>query len=223
MKAIVLCSGGLKSALLTSIAKKEGEVVLLYFDHKTSVSNYEWEAVQQLGEYYQIGQEQTLRHYLPSIDPLCSTMQHFLWLMLNAVPVARKTSCNILYHGLSYNETSKVRIDDIENFINGLQQLISNSAPTIDCNIWRGVLEVETPLRRLTLSKILRYGENWLVPWNITRSCIKQKYACSTCAGCRRRHEAFVTAGMTEPNPEAVYRNNKGKNIENEHCIDITV
>lgn len=222
MKALVLCSGGLKSALLTSIAKKEGEVVLLYFDHKTSVSSYEWEAVQQLGIYYQIAQEQVLCYSLSSINPLCSTIQHFLWLMLNAVPVARKINCSMVYHGLSYNETSEIRIDDIENFINGLQQLISNSTPTIDCGVWRGILEVETPLRRLTLAKILRYGENWYVPWNITRSCTVQKYACSTCTGCRRRYEAFVSTGMTEPNPEAVYRN-KGKHIENEHCMDITV
>jgi 7-cyano-7-deazaguanine synthase len=59
---------------------------------------------------------------------------------------------------------------------------------------------VETPLIALKKVDVIRMGVKLGAPYELTWSCYQAESApCHNCASCRRREEAFVEAGLSDP------------------------
>ena len=66
------------------------------------------------------------------------------------------------------------------------------------------VIEIRTPLIRMSKGDIVRKGEALGVPWALTWSCYHGKAkACGVCDSCQLRRKGFREAGIEDPLPYA--------------------
>src|SRR2546425_2093695 len=66
------------------------------------------------------------------------------------------------------------------------------------------VIEIRTPLIRLSKADIVRTGEELGVPWALTWSCYHGRAkACGVCDSCQLRRKGFREAGIEDPLPYA--------------------
>lgn len=64
------------------------------------------------------------------------------------------------------------------------------------------VIEIRTPLIRMSKADIVREGERLGVPWALTWSCYHGRAkACGVCDSCQLRHKGFREAGVEDPLP----------------------
>ncbi|MGI0148776.1 MAG: 7-cyano-7-deazaguanine synthase QueC, partial [Thermoplasmata archaeon] len=69
------------------------------------------------------------------------------------------------------------------------------------------VIEIRTPLIRMSKADIVRAGEELRVPWALTWSCYRGgPKACGICDSCQLRLKGFREAGVEDPIPYAVRR-----------------
>ncbi len=192
MRRLVLCSGGLKSTYLAAVAKKEGEVVLLFYNYGQVNNVQEEKAACRLAEYYNLPLSIC---GLLGYPPVKETLLRFFYFVFQALPMAQKLKCHMIYHGLSFDE-EKLLIDnrEIEPFIKAFQALFVTAQPRYgERGHWQQPVELETPLRRIHVEHVLRLGNEWNVPWEQTWSCEQNgKYHCGECFPCRRRYRSFV-------------------------------
>lgn len=198
MKSLVLCSGGIKSTFLAIEAAKEGEVSLLFIDHKQPSLKQELAALEQLTERCKTI---LLQIKLNGFPPLEQPLLRFLCFFCHAVPVARHFGYCKLYYGLSHDDLSFITDPKLaEEFITGLQRLSSMALPEYGATgMWLGGFEIDTPLRKLKLEHVLRLGNEWKIDWSRTWSCERggQKH-CGVCPKCLLRRTAFRREGSME-------------------------
>ncbi|MGI0140301.1 MAG: 7-cyano-7-deazaguanine synthase QueC [Thermoplasmata archaeon] len=61
-------------------------------------------------------------------------------------------------------------------------------------------IRVRAPLLRRSKGEIVRLGERWGVPWELTWSCYAGgRRPCGRCDSCRLRRLGFAAAGVTDP------------------------
>lgn len=66
------------------------------------------------------------------------------------------------------------------------------------------VIEIRTPLLRMSKADIVRVGEELQVPWALTWSCyLGGSKACGVCDSCQLRLKGFREAGVKDPIPYA--------------------
>lgn len=64
------------------------------------------------------------------------------------------------------------------------------------------VIEIRTPLIRMTKAQIVQTGESLGVPWSLTWSCYHGRAkACGLCDSCQLRLKGFREAGVEDPIP----------------------
>jgi 7-cyano-7-deazaguanine synthase len=64
------------------------------------------------------------------------------------------------------------------------------------------VIEIQTPLIRMSKADIVREGERLGVPWALTWSCYRGRAkACGVCDSCQLRLKGFGEAGVEDPLP----------------------
>src|SRR2546426_7721677 len=69
------------------------------------------------------------------------------------------------------------------------------------------VIEIHTPLIRMSKADIVRRGEELGVPWELTWSCyLGGATACGVCDSCQLRLRGFREAGVSDPSPYASRR-----------------
>jgi 7-cyano-7-deazaguanine synthase in queuosine biosynthesis len=205
MRTMILSGGGIKSAFLTSMARKEGpDVTLLFFDYGQVSAAVEWRATQELARYY----ECTAIRYSCSSPLQPSDSLHFTLSLLNwALPIARQIGCTLIYHGLCRDDWMKIRVlqteAGTENFMTCLKSLfgtIQITQSTIGEHI--PATEVEFPLYRLHLWQVLLLGKPWYIPWQYTHSCvhaIPDQVQSICCTKCSERKRAFQYQHLTDP------------------------
>ena len=133
--------------------------------------------------------------------PACEeVLLRMLFLVLHVLPVAKREQCKCIYHGLSQDDDPRV-VPVLDAFVKQLGSLVELGQPLYDGKgIWLGNVAVETPLRRLDRARVIRLGNEWNIPWELTWSCDKNEPThCGTCPGCERRRRAFACEGHDDP------------------------
>lgn len=196
MKRLVLFNGGLKDTFLAELAKKEGEAVLCYFvlsrRDRTKLVR-----VTRLAQTLRI----PFRVYdLVESPPLKEVLLRMLYLTLHALPTAKEQQCKSIYHGLSRDDDSRI-VSVMDAYVKQLNSLIELAQPLYDGEgFWLGNIGVETPLRRLDRPRVIRLGNEYNIPWELTHSCsIYYDAHCGTCYSCLRRRKAFKREGHDDP------------------------
>lgn len=201
MKSLVLCSGGIKSTFLAIEAAKEGEVSLMFIDHGQPSLECELAALEYVTKRCNAILLQVKLQGFPS--RIEQPLLRLLCFFCRAIPVARHFGYHKLYHGLSRDDLSFITDPKlVEEFIAGLQHLLSMSLPEYDdAGLWLGGFEMDTPLRRLNLEHILRLGNEWKIDWTKTWSCEQGgRKHCGVCPKCLCRRTAFKREGkMKDP------------------------
>lgn len=196
MKRLVLFNGGLKSTFLASLAGREGEVVLCYFILKRR-DRARLVEVARLATSFGL----PFRVYdLVEAPPLEETLLQMLYLVLNALPIAKERQCDCIYHGLSQDDDPRI-VPVVDAYVKQLGALVELAQPLYNGKgIWLGNVAVETPLRRLDRARVIRLGNEWNVPWGLTHSCSRNGHThCGTCPDCLRRKNAFKREGHNDP------------------------
>jgi len=194
VKRLVLFNGGLKSTFLAELAKREGEAMLCYFilgqrDRARLIK------VTRLAQTLCM----PFRVYdLIEAPPLEEVLLRMLYLVLHALPIAKKKQCKCIYHGLSRDDDPRI-VPVIDAFAKQLNALVSLGQPLYNGKgFWLGNVEIETPLRRLDRPRVIRLGNEWSVPWELTSSCDDNTH-CGICQSCLQRKEAFKREGHDDP------------------------
>lgn len=202
MKHLVLFNGGLKSAFLATLAQREGEVLLCYLILKRRDRD-RLTKVTQLAVTLGL----PLRVYdLVEAPPLEEILLQMLYLVLHVLPLAKEKQCDCIYHGLSRDDDARV-VTVLDAYMKQLGALVELAQPLYDGKgIWLGNVAVETPLRRLDRAHVVRLGNEWSVPWELTYSCMRRgPVHCGECPACLRRRDAFKLEGHTDPTLYQVY------------------
>lgn len=189
-RSLVLCSGGIKSALLLATARKEGSVVALFLDYGQANCEYEFESARKLSDFYDA---KLITYDIESLPIPEDPLLRFLCFALYGVKFARRECCDIVYHGLAMEDALARMLPNVEIFMQGFKELVKVALPRYDDDgHWLGSVEVETPLRRLRLAHIVRLGCEYYVPWVLARSCEQDSLLpCGTCAKCKERDKTF--------------------------------
>lgn len=196
MKRLVLFNGGLKSTFLAALAGREGEAVLCYL-------------ILNPGDFYRLDKIEKLAIALglPLLTyslvqaPACKeVLLRMLYLVLHVLSTAKEQQCKCIYHGLSKDDDQRV-VPVLDAFVKQLSDLVTLAQPLYDGKgIWLGNVAVETPLRRLDRGRVIRLGNEWDIPWELTWSCSQNELVhCGDCPSCIRRRLAFKCEGHDDP------------------------
>jgi hypothetical protein len=191
-----LFNGGLKDAFLAALAGREGEAVL-YFLIRKHEDFLKLDKVMKLATALNLP---LITHSLVQ-SPLCKeVLLQMLYLVLHALPIAKREQCKCIYHGLSKDDDPRV-VPVLDAFTKQLGDLIVLGQPLYNGKgFWLGSVEIETPLRRLDRARVVRLGNEWNIPWELTWSCNKNAVVhCGTCPGCLYRKDAFKQEGHDDP------------------------
>ncbi len=199
---LVLFNGGLKSTFLAELARREG-VAILYYVLRTDRDSIRMEKIANLAQTFNL--ELSVNDLRPFRTH--ETLLDLLYLVLAALPYAKKRYCNCIYHGLSRDDDPAI-VRVMDAYVKQLNSLIELGQPLYDGKGgWLGQVSLETPLRRLVRGQVIRLGNEYSTPWELTHSCTNQRQPtdhCGVCKGCLRRQRAFRQEGHEDP---TIYRN----------------
>ena len=199
---LVLCSGGMKSAFLLALAKKEVDRVgILFIDHGQVAVEREYQAVCNLGLYYGLTDE-CHKLVISEVVPKGEDWPRFkLTLLLwYAVIWARKWHFERIYFGPSADD---YREEATLKYVNEMRKLLDTAQPEFAPGA-RGIrcerVKLDAPLIKLTEDRVLKLGETYAVPWELTWCCERGEFHhCGTCRKCIRRQKAFEKAKLLDP------------------------
>lgn len=204
MKRLVLFSGGLKSTFLAALAAREGESVLCYFMFNQKDRDRAL-AVDAFARRF--SDNPLIMYDLVKAPPLEETLLRMLYLVLHVLPIAKAKQCKCIYHGLSQDDDPRI-VSVVDAYVKQLGALIELAQPLYNGKgIWLGQIAVETPLRRLDRARVIRLGNEWNIPWELTLSCSDPHASalhcgtihCGACNNCDRRKRAFKREGHDDP------------------------
>jgi 7-cyano-7-deazaguanine synthase in queuosine biosynthesis len=196
MRKLVLFSGGLKSLFLANFAKREGEVVLCYL--KLGVKNGPPE--RKLSKLAKELQLPLLKIPIEQTPLLEEPLLRMLYLIFTVLPIAKHYHCHSITHGISLDDDKRIQ-KILDQYMSQLNDLVMLAQPTYDGKgHWLGNVEIETPLRQLQRTDIIRLGQNWQLDWSLTHSCSeKLNMHCGECVNCEKRKKAFRDEKIEDP------------------------
>lgn len=218
-KAIVLLSGGLDSATVVAIAKRNGdEIFPLSFDYGQRHS-LELKAVKKVAEYYQVshvhkvikldfsgivssltghGEVPTTTATSDAIPSTYVPARNTIFIAY-ALGYAESIGAEKIYlgaHALDYSGYPDCRPEYFEQY----QKLIDLATKA---GVEGGQISLATPLLNMTKSEIITTGLDLGVDYSITSSCYnpQDERACGECHSCQIRLRAFAELGLEDPIP----------------------
>jgi len=196
MKRLVLFNGGLKSTFLAALAGREGEAVLCYL----ILDPRDFRRLDKITKLAQVLNLPLLTYSLIQAPAYKEVLLRMLFLVLHVLATAKERQCKCIYHGLSIDDDPRV-MPVLDAFVKQLGALIELGQPLYNGKgIWLGNVAIETPLRRLDRARIIRLGNEWDVPWELTWSCSHDAYIqCGVCRNCIQRKRAFKSEGHDDP------------------------
>ena len=220
--AVVLLSGGMDSATALAMTRAEGfEVIALTFDYGQR-HRKEILAAKRLVKHYRVKDHRTVSLDLASIGGSALTDRRIpipenrgseeigRGIPSTYVP-ARNTI--LLSYALGLAEATGARAIviaansiDYSGYVDCRPEYYRAFQEVARLGTKRGVegdvIEVRTPLLRMTKADIVRAGESLGVPWERTWSCYHGRAkACGVCDSCALRLRGFREAGVTDPLP----------------------
>lgn len=202
MKRIVLFNGGIKSTFLAALAKKEGSALLLNFDFEDGNNPILSGHLKSIATRLDL---ELLQVPIPR-PPLDEFFNEMLYLILQALPYAKKAYCKEMYYGLSA-DNSRMQRPILDSFTMKLIDLLDLAQPLYDGKgHYLGVVSLETPLRHLDYPRIIRLSASYEIPLSLTLSCPTPRFHkwqgltnCGRCKKCQLRKEAFLREGTIDP------------------------
>jgi len=89
----------------------------------------------------------------------------------------------------------------MDAYVKQLNSLIELGQPLYDGRGgWLGQVSFETPLRRLDRARVIRLGNEYFTPWELTHGCSQSVHVhCGECKNCLQRQNAFKREGHEDP------------------------
>jgi 7-cyano-7-deazaguanine synthase len=220
LKAVVLASGGLDSAVAAAVAKRDGcEAYFLTIDYGQR-HGIEVEHARQVAKALGATEHLVLSVDLQAIGGSALTGEHAVpkdrssaerqvGIPLTYVP-ARNTI--FLSLALAYAETlgaSRIyfgaNVVDYSGYPDCRPDYLQAFEQVARLGTRAGVtgrhIEIQAPLLFFSKSEIIRLGAELGVPFHLTHSCYDPigSQACGRCDSCRIRQEGFQAADLTDP------------------------
>ena len=218
-KALVLCSGGMDSAVCLALAARAGPVETINFNYKQKHQR-ERGAAAFLSGYYNarlhrvdlpdvfqgagstlvdVDKETPSVTYeeirdTPGISPTYVPYRNGNLLSV-AAALALTIKANYVYFGAHAEDARNWAYPDCS------PEFIGAMANAIYIGTYHQVRLI-TPLMWLTKGEVVQLGTVLGVPFGATHSCYRDAYpACGTCPTCVERKKAFEVNGMVDPVP----------------------
>jgi len=220
-KAVVLCSGGLNSAVVTSIAKLEHDVSLLHARWGHRCEAKEADLFERFADSLGITERLTIDlPYFPAIggsarvskrkpleDALAlsdvATGSYMPGLIAALLAAGFTQAANIkaskIYIGVSENlgppapATARLFPDYSREYLQLFNHLFSLATP-------ERAIAIETPVIDLSRADIVRLGNRLNTPFELTWSCMAgTPEPCGRCLGCATRNRGFLDAAVPDP------------------------
>jgi 7-cyano-7-deazaguanine synthase len=193
MKAIVLLSGGLDSAVtLASALLKERNCLALTFDYGQR-NRLEIRAAQAISRYYKV------KHRIIKIDSTATISRN----STTYLPAQ-----NTLFLAYAMGQAELIEAQEIYYSSNAHHQKGNDSKPAyIEAfqkvmNSTNSQIKLLTPLIHMTKKDIIAEGIKLNVPLELTLSCNDPSplgHHCGDCPNCLVRLESFAKAGVNDP------------------------
>lgn len=188
MKAVLLLSGGIDSAVCAAIAKKEGlQLYALSFDYGQEHAR-ELDYADLISSEYCVSYKEIM---IPSISPkegnyFPGRNTIFLSFALSYAEIVGATKIII---GVNADDTFFP--DCLPEYMKAFQEMASLATK-------QGSIEILTPLIKMDKREIIEQGVNLGVDFKNTMTCYKGT-DCGTCASCQLRRNSFKQLGLTDP------------------------
>lgn len=196
---VILASGGIRSLVATASvlsAERPGKVSLLHIrdGRENAPTRHQYAHLQ--AEHYRLPSTLELELSHLQADPVLHAQGAWAPLvrpqiLLVGLAQAAEWQADKLVWPTAFNGDYAM-IARITEQIVLLQHLAELEQPNLP--------HIETPLLELTDKQMIELGDQLGVPWQTAWSCLLQgDHPCSACDGCRRRKQAFASAGVIDP------------------------
>jgi len=216
-KAVILVSGGLDSATVLAIAKKQGyDCYALSFDYGQR-HNSELEAASRLAKTYKVVEHKIIQLGMGEFggsaltdDEINVPTEHSSGIPVTYVPARNTVFLSIALgwaevigawdifigvNAVDYSGYPDCRLEFIEAF-----EKLANLATK--AGVEEGGFKIHTPLINLTKAQIIQKGDALNVDYSATVSCYQANAkgeACGECESCRLRQQGFEKAKLKDP------------------------
>jgi 7-cyano-7-deazaguanine synthase len=220
-KAVVLCSGGLNSAVVTAIARREHQAALLHVRYAHRAQARETELFEKLVTHFEVrdklivdmphiaaigGNARVVRKMqiedalaMGATESNCHVRGLIGSLLSAAFAWAHVIGASKVFIGVSENlgapgpTTSAIYPDYSQEFIHIYNHLYAAASPNRE-------ISIAAPLINLSRCEIVKLGRRMDTPFESTWSCISSgTQACGACVGCATRNRGFLDAAEPDP------------------------
>ena len=222
--AVILLSGGMDSATALAMTKSDGSnVIALTFDYGQR-HRKEIQAAGRIAKHFRVADHRIVAIDLTAIGgsaltdrQLAVPSQRNLDEIGKGIPITYVPARNtiLLSYALGLAEASgataiviAANSIDYSGYVDCRPEFYAAFQEVARLGTKRGVegdvIEIRTPLIRMSKGDIVRKGEALGVPWALTWSCYHGKAkACGVCDSCQLRRKGFREAGIEDPLPYA--------------------
>jgi len=218
-KAIILLSGGLDSATVLAIAKKQNyQLYALSFDYGQK-HNIELESAKILAQKYQVDEHKIINLGLGELGGSALTDEALKvpTTEQTGIPITYVPARNTVFLSFALGWAEVLNAHDIFIGVNAVDysgypdcrpEFISAFQTLANLATKAGVeghsIEIHAPLIHLSKGDIIKEGMRLGVNYAQTISCYaadQSGIACGECDSCRLRREGFAQAGIPDPTP----------------------
>lgn len=207
---IVLCSGGLNSAVAAALARQEQPIALLLIRHGQPTAAREEQAFHALADHFEVVERMVLE--MPSVGGAGGTasngnsvLRRPPGLMSGFLSLARMWAEHLNSHRIAvgWREGSIAAAEgpaspwpeNIREYLHLYNHLLA--VGDADHSV-----ELFSPLVDLDPGDVVQLGHRLHVPYDRTWSCMTDGVQpCGTCPSCQVRDVGFRTAGLPDPLP----------------------
>ena len=230
--AVVLVSGGMDSATALAMTIKEGHrVIALTFDYGQR-HRRELDAAASIAKHFRVADHRIVGIDLSAIGGSALTderirvpEQRRIEEIGRGIPITYVPARNTIF--LSY-AIGLAEATAAKSIVIAANQVDYSGYPDCRPEFYKAfqevarlgtkrgvegdVIEIRTPLIRMSKADIVRRGDELGVPWELTWSCyLGGLKACGVCDSCQLRLKGFREAGVQDPLPYATRSKRAGK------------
>ncbi len=213
-RAVVLLSGGLDSTTCMAVAKSEGyELYPISFDYSQR-HNIELTKAKEVAKYFGVSDHKIIKMQNVGGSALTdSSIDVPEYKETDAIPVTYVPARNLLFlsYAVGYAEVIGaeaifigVSAVDYSGYPDCRPEFIEAFQRVVEVGTAAGatgkVIEVKTPIIRLSKAETIELGNRLGAPYQLTTSCYNgREQACGVCDSCTLRLKGFKDAGLVDP------------------------